>query len=240
MGALDLSWVAPSSSLLRSMLVDPLKCVIITSCYKHLISLTCEPARWGVCCLSAAHQCRRGCRCRWAWTRSRPEFLCQRPCLSGAGPCRWGRWHLGSGPANGHKIIVTFYTPIRLAARLGQLPVTQPGLHSWPCHPWNLRMQGVNLPECSWSALSSQTLHHPGNLSSQTSLQLTKASAHFHSRWKQTSEQLPKVVIVRGLEEVESPDIPEVGRQLLRVTLAQNLDGGGALCVTDFLVSLLQ
>ena len=26
MGALDLSWVAPSSSLLRSMLVDPLKC----------------------------------------------------------------------------------------------------------------------------------------------------------------------------------------------------------------------
>ena len=55
-----------------------------------------------------------------------------------------------------------------------------------------------------------------------------------------TSEQLPKVVIVRGLEEIESPNIAQVGRQLLRVTLAKNLDGSSALCVTDFLVSLLK
>ena len=105
---------------------------------------------------------------------------------------------------------------------------------------WKLAVQGVNSPACSWSSLSSQTLHHPGNLSSQTSLQGTQILAYFHSKYKTTSEQLPKIVIIRGLEEVQSPDIPKVGCQLLRVTLAKNLNGSGALRVTDFLVSLLE
>ena len=55
-----------------------------------------------------------------------------------------------------------------------------------------------------------------------------------------TSEQLPEIVVVGGLEEVQPPDVAEVGGQLLRVALAQHLDGGGALGVADFLVSLLE
>ena len=61
-----------------------------------------------------------------------------------------------------------------------------------------------------------------------------------HSLHQHTSEQLPKVVIVGRLEEVEPPHVAEVGGQLLRVALAQHLDGGGALGVADFLVSLLE
>lgn len=55
-----------------------------------------------------------------------------------------------------------------------------------------------------------------------------------------TSEQLPKVVIVRSLEKVQSSHISEVGCQLLRIALAQHLNGRGSLGVAYFLVSLLQ
>ena len=41
-----------------------------------------------------------------------------------------------------------------------------------------------------------------------------------------TSEQLPEIVVVWGLEEVQPPDVAEVGGQLLGVTLTQHLPQG--------------
>ena len=41
-----------------------------------------------------------------------------------------------------------------------------------------------------------------------------------------TSEQLPEIVVVGGLEEVQPPDVAEVGGQLLGVTLTQHLRQG--------------
>ena len=55
-----------------------------------------------------------------------------------------------------------------------------------------------------------------------------------------TSEQLPQIVVVRGLEEVESSHVSEIGGKFFWVTLAQDLDRSGPLGVSDLLVSLLQ
>ena len=56
----------------------------------------------------------------------------------------------------------------------------------------------------------------------------------------EVGEELSKVVVVRGLEEVEPPDVAEVGGHLLGIVFAEDLDGGGALRVPDLLVSLLE
>ena len=55
-----------------------------------------------------------------------------------------------------------------------------------------------------------------------------------------TSEQLSQIVVVRGLEEVQTSDVSQIGGKFLWVTLAQNLDGSGSLGVANFLVSFLQ
>ena len=55
-----------------------------------------------------------------------------------------------------------------------------------------------------------------------------------------TSEQLPQIVVVRGLEEVQTSDVSQIGGKFLWVALAQNLDGSGSLGVANFLVSFLQ
>ena len=55
-----------------------------------------------------------------------------------------------------------------------------------------------------------------------------------------TSEQLSQIVVVRGLEEVQTSDVSQIGGKFLWVTLTQNLDGRGSLGVANFLVSFLQ
>ena len=61
------------------------------------------------------------------------------------------------------------------------------------------------------------------------------------AQWRaNTSEQLPQIVVVRGLEEVQSSDVSEIGGKFFWVTLAQDLDRSGSFGVSDLLVSFLQ
>ena len=49
-------------------------------------------------------------------------------------------------------------------------------------------------------------------------------------------EELPEVAVIRGLKKVQPTDVAQVGGELLGAVLAEDLDGGGPLGVTDLLV----
>lgn len=53
-------------------------------------------------------------------------------------------------------------------------------------------------------------------------------------------EELAQILVVRCLEEIQTPDVAQIRRHLLRMSAAQHLDRRGSLRVADLLVALLK
>lgn len=66
------------------------------------------------------------------------------------------------------------------------------------------------------------------------------AVVHVALALEQVLEDTPQVVIIRSLEEVQSPHVPQVVSKLLRVSIAQYLDRSRPLRIAYLLVALLQ
>ena len=97
-GAFDLSWVAPSSSRLRSILVDPLKLWVAHYLPSYLllyIIRTCELGHLDACCPWVCQFLPLSCQYHLVCSRSRLVSPCLHPCPSPCCVC----------PAPGHSVI---------------------------------------------------------------------------------------------------------------------------------------